>query len=725
MATRKRAEISIREAADNRDIGFRAAGFRADAAADKEAGIPVVLASENPVRVYDWERSEIVDEILVIAGASFERQVPLLDAHNRWTSQAQMGSVREIKRSGTTIVGEAFFSRKQVAQELRQDVIDGHATDASIGFRVLEKRWVDKGEKVTVRGTTYEGPVRLVTKSRIFELSIVPIGADSNSKFSPALRAYFDPEGLAEEKVNEELKKLLVSRGMPATLSDDEAVRWAETHFPQPAAAPAVPAPAAAAPVQRSEPVIAPATVVAPLNVDAIRREAIEAERSRVAGITKLVRCANLADPDAVLADLVKREVGVDEAARAILETQAANGRPVPPSDTTRIQATGSELDQMRLAITDGLILRSGGFAERDRKPVAGADDFRGRTLIEIGREICDKAGLNTRRMGPSEIAMRMLGIEDASTFVQRAEGTQFYNVSGMFSAVTADVAHNSLRKSYGEAETTFQRWARQGPDFTDFKDRANSILGEMPDPRAIPENDDIPEVTYTDSKEGYAVEIFGQMFSITIQAIYNNALNAFTDAPRKMGTAFKRKLNKLVVSILTANDVLQADSVALFASGHGNLGTAGVISKTTLDELYKLMMIQTGLNSTVIIGPTPRFVLMPPGCAGDALQFFGSRSVAINTAGNSETKNIYGPDGSRTLEPIVEPQLHANSATAWYALANPNEIDTIEYSFLEGFSMPVVLRDTPINRLGVRYGVVQGYAAKALDYRGVFKNTG
>ena len=38
-----------------------------------------------------------------------------------------------------------------------------------------------------------------------------------------------------------------------------------------------------------------------------------------------------------------------------------------------------------------------------------------------------------------------------------------------------------------------------------------------------------------------------------------------------------------------------------------------------------------------------------------------------------------------RTLSPIAEPRLDAASETASYLAASPNQIDTIEYAYLEG----------------------------------------
>lgn len=42
-------------------------------------------------------------------------------------------------------------------------------------------------------------------------------------------------------------------------------------------------------------------------------------------------------------------------------------------------------------------------------------------------------------------------------------------------------------------------------------------------------------------------------------------------------------------------------------------------------------------------------------------------------------------PQSIRTLALISEPRLDAASETAWYLAASPNQIDTIEYAYLEG----------------------------------------
>jgi hypothetical protein len=93
------------------------------------------------------------------------------------------------------------------------------------------------------------------------------------------------------------------------------------------------------------------------------------------------------------------------------------------------------------------------------------------------------------------------------------------------------------------------------------------------------------------------------------------------------------------------------------------------------------------------------------------------------STTGNSNTLNIYGPNGMRPIVPIIEPQLDGNSATTWYGAADNGQIDTVELSFLSGEESPVLdseynmKNDTYYNKIRQTFGV------KAIDWRGMYRN--
>jgi len=56
-----------------------------------------------------------------------------------------------------------------------------------------------------------------------------------------------------------------------------------------------------------------------------------------------------------------------------------------------------------------------------------------------------------------------------------------------------------------------------------------------------------------------------------------------------------------------------------------------------------------------------------------------------INIASADATKVV--PEWVRSLVPVVEPRLDAatNGTTGWYLVADPAQIDTVEYCYLEG----------------------------------------
>jgi hypothetical protein len=143
-----------------------------------------VAATEKPVKVLSWERG-IVDEVILMSGVSFEgnlRQVPLLDAHSRYSQRAVLGSARGFTVQGDELHCEVCFSSTRDGSEAFTKVQEGHLTDFSVGYAVRESVWIPEGEKQIVGGKTFEGPVQVATKTLIRELSLVPIGADGSAK---------------------------------------------------------------------------------------------------------------------------------------------------------------------------------------------------------------------------------------------------------------------------------------------------------------------------------------------------------------------------------------------------------------------------------------------------------------------------------------------------------------------------------------------------------------
>ena len=103
----------------------------------------------------------------------------------------------------------------------------------------------------------------------------------------------------------------------------------------------------------------------------------------------------------------------------------------------------------------------------------------------------------------------------------------------------------------------------------------------------------------------------------------------------------------------------------------------------------------------------------------GTILQLVNS-SADPAASGNS---GIYNP--SRGLTVIIEPLLDANSTTAWYLGASPSQVDTIEVSFLQGQETPVINDYVDEATWSRKVTVVQCFAAKAVDHRGLQRHDG
>jgi hypothetical protein len=143
--------------------------------------VQAIAATESPVEVFDWELGRI-REILLMSGAKYPEQVPVLDSHDRHSVGQVLGSA-----TGFNILGDDLHCSIELSKESRADgtalkISEGHLTDLSIGYEVLREDMVDEGQTKFYGSKAIEGPVRVCTEWRIRELSICPIGADSRAK---------------------------------------------------------------------------------------------------------------------------------------------------------------------------------------------------------------------------------------------------------------------------------------------------------------------------------------------------------------------------------------------------------------------------------------------------------------------------------------------------------------------------------------------------------------
>lgn len=723
---------------------FRIASIQRDGIDREARSIPLVLATETPCDTFDFSRMEIIKEVLVVDGAELPSQVPLLDSHESDSMRNVLGSIRDLKKQNGEIVGRAYFASDEHSQKVFNDYADGHVQDFSVG-----------AARTAVR---YEGGTRFVTRSRIFEGSAVVRGADPNAKvLLPALRAYLDPQAMREEAMFEALKEILVQRGMPKDIEDErEILEWLERKFEE-----SPPSDTKESDELKRILVDLKANLPKPKKTEETQptpEEQLKVERQRIKDITELCRKHNVTDEK--LQGWIDAGSNPDEVARKILADINASGVPIGGGE---VRTTESEREKFYAAARDGLVMRcvssarlsphnalgrakqsgdidaihrSQGLVNTFEKPAPGHEDFRHIGLIELARMFCERAGMRLPPGMPNQEiarnAIKMSNFVEMGRYMQRdSEGA--YNTTGTFSNLMLDAANKTLLAAYDESEYTYTMWVRQAPSAADYKQLHRIRFGELPDPEVVPENAPYPEKQTSDNREHYGVQKHGEMFSISLEAIVNDDLNALSRIPQMQGTAMRRKINKVCYAILTANAAL-SDGIALFhASSHGANLDATALSKTALDTGFTVMRTQTGLSgSGTILGIRPRYLIVPSALAATAYTLTASMSDPTNTAGstedatrpnfNSGVRNPYGPGGARPLMTIEEPQLDDASTTGWYLAADSSQVDTVEITFLRGEESPVLDREDGFETDSVKYKIRQSFAAKGIDFRGLYQ---
>lgn len=426
-------------------------------------------------------------------------------------------------------------------------------------------------------------------------------------------------------------------------------------------------------------------------DINAIRSQAMIDERNRASEIRIAVRAASL---DMSVADeLVTAGVTIDAARASVLEKLAARTAAAPVSSRADIQLVGDETGTRREFMANAILHR----ASPSVKLEEGARQYAGLSLLELSRDCLELRGIRTRGMNRQEIARRAF------------EGTSD------LPSVLANVANKTLRQAYLSAPRTFTGWARE-TSAADFKTISRTNLSDAPALEKVNENGEFHRGVVTDGKETYQLATVGKIIGFTRQSIINDDLSALTRVPALFANAAANYESDTVYGIVTVNAAL-SDGTALFHANHGNLtGTGTAISVTSLGVARTSMRKQTTPQGAVM-NLNPEFLIVPA-----ALETLANQYVSSNFVAN--VSNVINPFAGK-LQVVSEARLDAASATAWYLAAANSAIDTVEYCYLEGQSGVYIETRQGFEVDGMEIKARLDFAAKAIDYRGLYKNVG
>ena len=366
---------------------------------------------------------------------------------------------------------------------------------------------------------------------------------------------------------------------------------------------------------------------------------------------------------------------------------------------------------------------------EQHKRALEMAHEYRNFRLLDMAKEALTFRGVNPRGMDVTRIAELALQAPSrgAEFFAGGAESTSD------FPAILANVANKTLRQGYEAYPRTFQPFCRQ-VTAQDFKPINRVLLADAPALQKLNEKGEYHRAQLTDNNVSYSLATYGEIVALTRKVIINDDLQAFTRVPAMLGVAAAQLESNTVWGIVISNPAAiyagDKTSTALFAAGHNNLLTGAGSSidpnvNTTEAAMQKAygqaraeLRSQKGPQGTPL-NLVPRFIAVPTALEMYMLQ----RVYPINIASSVATAVV--PEWVRSLVPVVEPRLDANSTTAWYFIADPAQVDTLEYCYLEGQQGVYIETKQGFEIDGVEIKARMDFGAAAIDYRGLQKNAG
>lgn len=630
--------------------------------------------------------------------------IPLLWAHNR---EVILGDVQSAKIDGFKIPAVGLLSAQgKKADEVRQMMLDGHKLNVSAGTESNNMVLVPEGKTVRVNGQNFTGPFYHAQDNTVREISLLAIGADVNA-FATLLAA-----SLKGTKMWNTFEEFLAAIGLDvAAMSDtDKAVaqkiydnlksKMDTANANANAGGNTGTGTGTGTPVAAA---IDPKVLLATAIND--YRTAVVAERERVdkintmvtmyGNVTMLVAGAKVN----VATHAIKENWTVDQAENAFLK----NARP------TNINAggrNGSDTTISQYTILAAAVALTGKVTKPERffTPQvldAAHKEYKGRIGLQ---QLLLEAAFANGYSGKPHVKGNLKAILKAA----------FSTID--IADVLTDSANKFLVEGFSGVDDSWRELSAIG-SVSDFKEVSGYRgVGSFRFDKVAPDGH-IPHGTISSEGYGNKADTYAKMLGITRQDIINDDLGVLTSVPKGLGRGG-------ALALIHAFWTEFMDNSAFFAAGHNNV-TTGALGLTGLGTAVAKFAKQTDENGDYIFA-TPQFLVVPTELEPTAMDLYSQTNLvggSATTFGQNRYVGKYKPISSPYLS---DSRFTGNSTTAWYLIANPNDIPVIEVVFLDGQETPTVeTADVDFDQLGVQMRGYFDFGVRKQEYRGGVRSTG
>jgi len=668
----------------------RAATFTPATANSEKRTIDLVWSTGAAVRRYDWRQGRYYDEVLSLEEGHVDLSrlnggANLLDSHDTWQLSSVLGVVSRGTakiQNGQGVATVQFSERDEVAP-IWQDVSRGIIGNVSVGYIA---------RKYLVEETEGQIPVYRCIDWMPYEISMVAVPADAGAQTRNAARESFPCEFVRADPAHQ-----------PAT--QEESTMANENRAPTAAEQALAEQNRAVDPAVTAAPTVATATPAeAQRAANDAAAAAATAEMTRGVEIRKAVRAAGLGDNFAD--DLITRRVPLDQARAAVIDAMAERGNTV--EIRSNIAAGADQFDRALPSIEVALEHRMNPAV----KITDEAREWRGMSLVELGRHMLEQRGVKTRGLPKMDLASAIMGL-DRGLGMTRAGAMS----TSDFPLVLANVAGKTMRRAYDVTPQSFKLFTRQS-NLPDFKPVTRLQISGAVKFLDVAEGGEFKRGALSEAAEKYGLGTSGLILPFTRQALINDDLSAFGRVAEIMGRSAANYESDAVWNVINGNPAM-ADGTALFHANHNNLAGAGaVVSVASLGAGRAAMRVQKGLTADEgVLNIAPKYILNPA-----AIETTVETFLATNV---TPTKAADVNPFNKQLTQITEGRLDAVSATAWYLVADPAGIDTIEYAYLDGQEGLYTESRIGFDVDGLEVKGRLDFGVKAIDWRGFYKNPG
>jgi hypothetical protein len=289
--------------------------------------------------------------------------------------------------------------------------------------------------------------------------------------------------------------------------------------------------------------------------------------------------------------------------------------------------------------------------------------------------------------------------------------------------SILSNVANKFVREAFLFVEDAWRRITATR-SVNDFKQISSySLTGDMTYEEVAPggelKHGSLGEETYNNQAKTY-----GKLLGIDRRDMINDDLGALTQVNRRLGRGGALKLCEVFWTTFLANS-------SFFTSGRGNYddGAADTLMDLTgLANAHTLFMLLNDPDGKPT-GTTPKIVLVPPQLWPAAWTLLKSENLnlATATAASTGTKSPWtGMFDLVSSRYLANSSFTGSSASAWYLLADPNDMPVIETCFLNGNEMPTIeTADLDFDRLGIALRGYHDFGVALQEYRGGVKMKG